>query len=85
MSGQIGWGPAVALPGVQLVTVPHGGSSQNTQQPVSLENVGDVLNQIFSNPEFISQIFALYFSNLPTTLPESPGVFWNNGGVVSIS
>jgi hypothetical protein len=25
------------------------------------------------------------FSNLPTTLPATPGIAWNNGGLVSLS
>lgn len=29
--------------------------------------------------------FAAYLAGLPTSLPGSPGVPWNNGGVVSIS
>lgn len=34
---------------------------------------------------FVKSALAAFFSGLPTTLPGSAGVVWNNGGVVSIS
>ena len=40
--------------------------------------------QLLLNAAF-AENFATYFLSLPTTLPSTAGVVWNNGGALSIS
>lgn len=37
---------------------------------------------IVNNPTFFQQVL---LASLPTVLPGTPGVLWNNGGVLSVS
>lgn len=38
-----------------------------------------------SNPSTFGAIMLIWFLSLPTTLPASPNVLWNNGGILALS
>lgn len=61
-------------------TTPDGSTSTGIAAKDGVLAAGPVLNQAD-----IGAAFQAWFNSLPTTLPASAGVFWNNGGTLALS
>ena len=62
------------------------------QTPYTLQQLINAMSLGYQDQELLRQAFGIspdpnstWVANLPTTLPATAGVLWNNGGVLSIS
>ncbi|UVS93470.1 hypothetical protein [Burkholderia glumae] len=64
-------------------TAPTVAAGTSNTQLATTAFVGGAVSGI--TPAVFGPIYSSWFSSLPTSLPASAGVFWNNGGVLSKS
>ena len=68
------------LTGNELVTIRQSQNGNLALCTMTVAQFASVVNSANFTANFIS-----WMQSLPTTLPSSPGVAWNNGGVPSLS
>lgn len=64
-------------------TAPTATAGTNTTQVATTAFVGSAITGISTST--FGSLYAAWFASLPTTLPVSAGVYWNNGGLLSKS
>ncbi|MEB2545188.1 hypothetical protein [Burkholderia cenocepacia] len=76
--------PTIASPTFSgTPSAPTASTGTNTTQLATTAFVNSSISAISTST--FGTLYAAWFNSLPTTLPGTSGVFWNNGGVLSKS